>query len=88
MTTTTEKVEHVKTAKQTRAHVCHWPRCQQQVPPAMWGCRKHWFMLPKEIRANIWAAYRPGQEQDSAPSEAYLVAAGRAQRWIKENYPA
>lgn len=28
----------------------HWPGCGAHVPPAMWGCRRHWFMLPKRLR--------------------------------------
>jgi hypothetical protein len=87
MTSLGDKVRHVLRGRQTRSHTCHWPGCGKQVPPAMWGCRRHWYMLPAEIRDAIWKAYRPGQEGDGEPSDAYLVAAGRAQRWIKENYP-
>jgi hypothetical protein len=49
----------------------------------MWGCRKHWFTLPKMLRDRIWAAYRPGQEIDKRPSETYLDAAGAVQLWIR-----
>jgi len=76
------KVEHVKRASQTRYHECHWPGCTRQVPPAMWGCRDHWYALPAELRQRIWRAYRPGQESDMRPSEAYLEAARAAQAWI------
>lgn len=76
------KAAYVKSQGQTRAHACHWPGCSAQVPPAMWGCRPHWFMLPPAIRTAIWAAYRPGQEKDMRPSEAYLLAAQDAQAWI------
>lgn len=79
------KVAHVKAAGQTRAHGCHWPGCNVQVPPAMWGCRSHWFRLPKPIRDDIWRTYRPGQENSLNPSGAYIDAARRAQEWIKEN---
>lgn len=81
------KVEHVKKAKQTRAHACHWPGCAKQVPPAAWGCRRHWFKLPKDIRDQIWRAYRPGQEADLKPSESYIEAARAAQKWIAEESP-
>lgn len=53
----------------------------------MWGCRSHWFRLPKWIRDSIWRAYVPGQEERLDPSEAYLHAARAAQDWIAENYP-
>jgi len=41
----------------------------------MWGCRKHWFMVPKAIRDRVWEAYRVGQEDDWQPSREYLLAA-------------
>lgn len=66
-------------------HECHWPTCRTPVPPAMWGCKKHWFALPKRLRDRIWATYRPGQEIDKNPSDAYCEAAMEVQRWIKES---
>lgn len=79
------KFDHVRQAPQTRNHECHWPTCKKQVPPAMWGCRRHWFMLPARIRNAIWRAYRPGQEESLDPSPAYIAAAEAAQDWIREN---
>lgn len=76
------KVEYVMNAEQTRDHACHWPGCITQVPPAMWGCRVHWFTLPKEIRDALWLAYEPGQEIDMQVSKEYLDAAQWAQDWI------
>jgi len=54
-------------------HLCHAADCAIQVPPKMLMCRRHWFMVPKPIRDAIWSTYRPGQETDKNPSEAYLV---------------
>lgn len=82
MTTTADKVAYVKSQEQTRTHACHWPGCDQQVPPAMFACRPHWFKLPKWIRNLIWQAYQPGQERTGRPSEAYVHAANLAQEWI------
>lgn len=79
------KAKYVLRARQTRNHHCHWPGCKKQVPPAMWGCREHWFKLPKKIRNEIWRTYKPGQEKTMTPSIEYLRAAGAAQQWIKEN---
>ena len=80
------KADYVRKAKQTRGHDCHWPGCGKQVPPAMWGCKEHWFKLPKALRDRIWAAYRPGQEEGNAPvSKAYFDAADAVQKWIREN---
>ena len=86
MSDITSKVAHVKRAGQTRWHQCHWIGCKRQVPPAMWGCREHWFKLPKHVRDAIWAAYRIGQEESGEVSEAYLHAARAAEDWIKEHY--
>lgn len=65
------------------SHTCHWPGCKREVPPKMWGCRPHWFKLPKDLRDLIWATYRPGQEIDKNPSEDYLSAADAVQDWIR-----
>ncbi|MBY0459370.1 MAG: hypothetical protein K2V38_18750 [Gemmataceae bacterium] len=76
------KAAYVLAQGQERAHGCHWPGCTRQVPPARWGCKPHWFALPKPLRDAIWAAYRPGQEKDFAVSPAYVAAARAAQDWI------
>ena len=81
-----EKVEHVLAAQQTREHLCHWPDCQTHVPPAMWGCRRHWFKLPKQLRSALWRAYEPGQETTMTPSAKYIAAARAIQEWIAEHY--
>lgn len=77
-----DKRDYVRRQPQTRKHECHWPGCAQQVPPAMWGCKKHWFTLPKALRDRIWATYVPGQEVSMTPSAAYLAVAIEVQTWI------
>lgn len=79
------KVAYVKTQGQTRNHHCHWPGCDRQVPPAMWGCKAHWYRLPTELRDEIWKTFKPGQEVDLSPSRAYLAAADKVQAWIREH---
>lgn len=59
-------------------HTCHATACTKNVPPEMWGCRRHWFMVPKQIRDRIWQHYRAGQEDDWEPSREYLEAAREA----------
>ena len=82
------KLRHVLRVPNTdRSHTCHWPGCNVAVKPAMWGCRKHWGMLPERIRREIWAAYRAGQEVDKRPSQRYIDAARAAQDWINTNIP-
>lgn len=85
MATIAEKVEHVQAAPNPGCHGCHWPGCMAEVKPAYWGCRRHWYMLPRLIRAKIWAAYRPGQEVSKKPSKEYVDAANEAQEWIAKN---
>lgn len=50
----------------------------------MWGCKAHWFRLPKPIRDAIWRAYRPGQEEDGGVTQDYFDAADAAERWIRQ----
>jgi len=80
-----DKVAYVKGQGQTRNHHCHWPGCDEQVPPAKWGCARHWFKLPKPLRDRIWRTFDPGQEVRGTPSPAYLAAARDAQAWIRAN---
>ena len=79
-----EKKKYVKSRTQFREHHCHWPGCDKQVPPAMWGCKPHWFKLPKNLRDKIWATYRPGQEEDFLPSKEYIEVAREVQVWIQK----
>ena len=65
-------------------HTCHWDGCTKEVPPAMWGCKGHWFALPKFLRDQVWASYVPGQEKIKTPSEKYLLVAALVQLWIGE----
>ena len=78
------KGAYVKSQGQTRDHHCHWPGCERQVPPAMWGCRGHWYALPADLRAKVWATYRPGQERTLTPSREYLEVANQVQAWIRD----
>lgn len=82
------KADYVRSQGQTRNHHCHWPDCDKQVPPAMWGCMGHWKALPKDLQARIWATYVPGQEVSGTPSRAYLEAAKAVQDWIRANLAA
>lgn len=49
----------------------------------MWGCRTHWYRLPRRLRDAIWDAYVPGQEQRMDPSDEYLTVAHEVQEWIQ-----
>lgn len=81
-----KKVEHVKSQGQIRNHECHWPNCKYQVPPAMWGCRFHWYKLPKSLRDKIWDTYQIGQEVEGNPSDAYMEVMKEVYKWIWLNH--
>lgn len=66
-------------------HTCHYPECTKVVPPKLWGCLKHWRLLPKRLRDKIWACYSPGQEITKTPSPEYIAAAKEVQTWIANN---
>ena len=66
-------------------HTCHWPGCEKNCPPAMWGCKEHWFKLPRSLRNKIWNAYRPGQEITKTPSAQYIEVALEVRKWIIQN---
>ena len=65
-------------------HTCHWTGCGKAVPPSMWGCREHWFKLPKLLRAKVWRHYRAGQEVDKRPSPEYLATVREIKAWIAD----
>lgn len=54
------------------SHTCHADGCDVEVPPTIFMCKKHWFMVPKRLRDLIWKNYRPGQEIDKRPTAEYL----------------
>ena len=80
------KADYVRAQVFEPGHTCHWPGCEVEVPPAMWGCRKHWYKLPKQLRQKLWQVYEPGQEIEGNPSEEYIEVAREIQAWIAENY--
>lgn len=59
-------------------HHCHARGCEAECPPKHLMCRRHWRMVPKELQDAVWAAYRPGQEIDKKPSDAWMFAAQAA----------
>lgn len=83
------KFEYVRDRMRTpaRGHHCHWPGCTRKVPPALWGCKQHWYLLPRDLRDRIWKSFRPGQEDAKTPSREYVEAAKAVQAWIEANHP-
>ena len=63
-------------------HHCHAAGCNVSVPPKLFMCRRHWYMLPKSTRDAVWAAYVPGQEIRKDPTAEYLEVTGLAIEWL------
>ncbi len=79
----TQRVRAACEGSKLMAHHCHWPGCPIEVPPKLWGCKRHWFQIPVTLRHEIWRTYRPGQEIDKQPSTDYLAAAKAVREWIE-----
>lgn len=56
-------------------HTCHAIGCSTPTPPRMWGCGRHWGMVPRRLQVKLWRVYVPGQEQRKDPTPEYLVVA-------------
>lgn len=65
-------------------HVCHATGCEVEVPPRIFMCRRHWYLVPKPMRDAIWNSYVPGQEVKKNPTRAYLDAASAAIRAVEK----
>ena len=68
----------------TVSHTCHWPGCQLPVPARLWGCKRHWFLLPVELRDAIGKYYVRGQEWRKDPSPEYILIAKLARTWAED----
>lgn len=40
---------------------CPIPRCSEPIDLSRLMCRSHWYMVPKEMRDQVWATWRSGQ---------------------------
>lgn len=63
--------------KDCARHHCHARGCGAHVKPEYLMCRRHWFMVPMDLRGRVWATYRDGQ-CSSLPSNEWQIAAERA----------
>lgn len=59
-------------------HICHAEGCTRPVAPRFLMCRYHWGRVPRDLQADVYRLYRPGQERDKRPSIEYLDAMQRA----------
>jgi len=56
-------------------NTCHANNCKYPIKPSLFMCRKHWNMVNKELKMELYKHYRKGQEIDKEPSEAYVSTA-------------
>lgn len=82
--TSLEDAREERAAERTPRHTCHWPGCGLAVSARFWGCSTHWYLLPAQIRREIWRTYRVGQEIDKQPSPEYLAAAHSAREFARD----
>ncbi|MEO0533301.1 MAG: hypothetical protein AAF215_05490 [Cyanobacteria bacterium P01_A01_bin.123] len=61
-----------------RVHHCHAIGCEKEVLRILLMCRKHWRMVPKDLRDEVNRTYKFGQEVDKVPSPEYMAAAKAA----------
>lgn len=59
-------------------HHCHAKGCDVAVEPNLLMCLRHWRRVPRQLQKAVWKFYRPGQEEDKAPSAEYIAAARAA----------
>lgn len=59
-------------------HHCHARGCKVEVKPELLMCFRHWMMVPKNLRHQVWKTYRKGQEVDKEPSEEWHQAVDAA----------
>jgi hypothetical protein len=52
--------------RSSRAGWCPVPGCHAQIDPSRLMCRRHWYLVPKQLRDRVWATWRSGQGALSA----------------------
>jgi hypothetical protein len=68
-----------------RASRCPIPGCSSRIDSSRLMCRSHWYLVPREVRDQVWATWRSGQAAFSRDHQdavlraiaAVLAATGR-----------
>lgn len=71
-------------SKRENTHYCKAPGCKQKVDNCFLMCHKHWYMVPREIRNEIWRTYQPMSWGDLDLFERYVRATEQAIESIHE----
>src|SRR5712692_1936277 len=62
-------------ALQPRASRCPIPGCGEQIDPTRLMCRRDWYLVPKELRDQVWATWRSGQGAFTREHQAAVLRA-------------
>jgi hypothetical protein len=63
-----------------RAGYCPVQGCGERIDPTRLMCRRDWYLVPKELRDQVWATWRSGQGAFTPEHQAAVLRAitGRA----------
>lgn len=63
-----------------RAGCCPVPGCGERIDPTRLMCRRDWYLVPREVRDQVWATWRSGQGAFAQEHQAAVLRAisGRA----------
>lgn len=59
-------------------HPCRATDCKQLVHDRLLMCRRHWYLVPQELRYEIWRTYKPDEWDDQNLLREYRLAVVRA----------
>lgn len=59
-------------------HLCPVPGGDREVPSDQLMCARHWYTVPKPLRAALWRAWRNGAGMGSAEHVAAMRACIKA----------
>ncbi len=65
----TDMNEPTEAIESNGTHRCPGPECSRRVPSNMLACSRHWFQVPREVRDEVWAAWRSLQRGAATPEE-------------------
>lgn len=63
-------------------HPCGWPGCEERVYLHQWGCQRHYWRLPEELRIKLRDAVRGGKGRDGP---RHLAVLEEIREWIRTN---
>lgn len=59
----------------SQAGRCPVPGCGEEIDPTRLMCRGDWYLVPRELRDQVWATWRSGQGAFSREHQAAVLRA-------------